>query len=697
LLFSCICLFAVTLTNSIFLTQIGYFGALILAVTRSIVSGKRFQKTGLEGAFLIFIIAEILCTILSVQPAAAAILTMKRILLIPVVYTILYSSDDIGTVKKIFFLYVAGAVVTAATYLAFAYEHLIHNLYVMHTNGPSPFNHVMSAGGLLAMLSVMLFAFVIDRKIHGQYRWLVSTAFLIAVTALIASYTRAAWLGAAAGMIGVSVLENRWWALAAVTVIIAGCAFLIEGKSDVYVYRYSDSGITQTNRISTKGTAYTVISSDNALMISDYEDGIVRIGKDGTLSNFPLPAPVISCVRWQDSLFVASLIDSRLILLGENRNKGLTILKEFSSPGLLRTIAVANGFLYTLDKDSGVTVYRKPLNLADTIRCPETAGFQNMGVTEQFLTLSSFDDTVSVYTVVHGIPDREIFRRHPDSPVTSVFTIGNNLYIGTIASLERYHIDSTGVLFREKRGELGGIVDCSIHHSAAILAGAAGLILSIDSRDAPLHVLRIHSLDFLPKKVYGNGEQIFLIDRQRNRVLSIADPDYPTNYQRLRIWETGLRIFRAYPIFGIGDIDVAGMYAQFKKPYEKENFGHLHNNYIQFLVIYGLVGTLAVLFLLGATLYTEIQIFRLVRQQSVISPIVLGAAGSTIAFLVNGLGEWNFGDQETMTMIWFLLGISLAVRKYGLFQKTRQVKVKIKIKVKQNRVISTLISTLILI
>jgi hypothetical protein len=42
----------------------------------------------------------------------------------------------------------------------------------------------------------------------------------------------------------------------------------------------------------------------------------------------------------------------------------------------------------------------------------------------------------------------------------------------------------------------------------------------------------------------------------------------------------------------------------------------------------------------------------------------LGANGAFLAFLVSGLSEWNFGTHAIITMIWFMLAISIAFVNY---------------------------------
>ena len=43
--------------------------------------------------------------------------------------------------------------------------------------------------------------------------------------------------------------------------------------------------------------------------------------------------------------------------------------------------------------------------------------------------------------------------------------------------------------------------------------------------------------------------------------------------------------------------------------------------------------------------------------------VALGFMGAYISFLVAGLTERNFGDQEILTLIWFMLGLVILMRK----------------------------------
>ena len=86
ILFGFVVLFLLTLTNSIFLNQIGYYGALLGVIILFIFSDRnKFEKTKLEIPFLLFILAEIISSILSINKEQAFQNALKRFLLIPIV------------------------------------------------------------------------------------------------------------------------------------------------------------------------------------------------------------------------------------------------------------------------------------------------------------------------------------------------------------------------------------------------------------------------------------------------------------------------------------------------------------------------------------------------------------------------------------------------------------------------------------
>ena len=105
------------------------------------------------------------------------------------------------------------------------------------------------------------------------------------------------------------------------------------------------------------------------------------------------------------------------------------------------------------------------------------------------------------------------------------------------------------------------------------------------------------------------------------------------------------------------------------KPFEKFTYGHLHNNYVHLLVILGSYGFIIVMMMLFMILKKHYVIYSTVKNEKLLSTISLGSFASFVGFLVSGLAEWNFGDHEIITMVWFTLALNLAVNKIYKLQK----------------------------
>jgi O-antigen ligase len=147
----------------------------------------------------------------------------------------------------------------------------------------------------------------------------------------------------------------------------------------------------------------------------------------------------------------------------------------------------------------------------------------------------------------------------------------------------------------------------------------------------------------------------------QNRALSVVNPYDKSNNLRLRMWETGWRIFCDHPLVGIGDTDIKQTYVQYTTPIDKDEGGHLHNNFVMLAVTLGLVGFSAVMGIFIRIIVFEFSILRKVVPHPLARSIVLGAVAVFFGFQVNGLFEWNYGDQEIVTFFWLTLGLTIAI------------------------------------
>jgi putative inorganic carbon (HCO3(-)) transporter len=146
----------------------------------------------------------------------------------------------------------------------------------------------------------------------------------------------------------------------------------------------------------------------------------------------------------------------------------------------------------------------------------------------------------------------------------------------------------------------------------------------------------------------------------RERIATMWSPTFGTNVQRLELLSGGWRIFKDHPIVGVGTMDLAAIYRQYKPPGAVFVHGHMHNNFLQIAVQMGVVGLAAFVLLLVA-------FFRLlVRNLKLDLALperawVVGSLGAFIGFLVNGLFDWTFGDAEIITLLYVVMGANLAI------------------------------------
>ncbi len=154
---------------------------------------------------------------------------------------------------------------------------------------------------------------------------------------------------------------------------------------------------------------------------------------------------------------------------------------------------------------------------------------------------------------------------------------------------------------------------------------------------------------------------LFAPAHQVDRARSIVDMSHPSNYGRINMWTTGLRIAHDYPLLGVGDTDLHVFYEKYKAADDPETGGHLHNNMVTLLVTLGGVGLAVVLALFVKIFLVLLAIVRRRRADWLYGSASAGVLAAYCAFQVNGVFEWNFGDHEIMVFLWFFIGLALAV------------------------------------
>jgi O-antigen ligase len=147
----------------------------------------------------------------------------------------------------------------------------------------------------------------------------------------------------------------------------------------------------------------------------------------------------------------------------------------------------------------------------------------------------------------------------------------------------------------------------------------------------------------------------------KGRIESIVDVNHPENKVRLELWKAGIAIFKDHPVVGVGDIDTGRLIDKYADPSLPRLWGHLHNTLLQVLVNYGVIGFIVFVAMFVKVARVEWGVFTLVREDWFKGSFAVGVLAALVAFFVNGLTEWNFGDQEVITLIWTTLGMLIGI------------------------------------
>lgn len=655
-----IVIFLLTLSNSIFLNQLGYYGALLLFLIRwSVTKENPFSKTGLEFAFIWFILAEIISTILSADQSHAFNNLLKRILLLPIVYVMIASVKEVKRGRLYFNIYIGATIITVLIYLYFAVQHYIDDLYGITQSGPSIFQYPITASEIISFTVIFLFAFLINEKSGIKFKLLVGAGFLLSLAALLSTYKRTGWLGAAFGILIILIVKKQYKLLltgfAALLVV-----FLIEKDvSRINVYSFDDLELKPEKIIETDGKAVDIFFDDK-IFLSDYQEGIFAIDNSAPKKLLETPSPVVSFRKWTDKYFIAHLADTRFIIYEKQGNDYLAV-NEFIPPGFTVKYEVADKILYVLDSDSGVTIYLNPENTDEIIRYPQFAKYTRMNVDRDFICLASVDSGFSLFRHSNGILEDDPFIKKNEKLNFVLFNV-DRIYVENKNGLQIFNIDSSGLVLLTEFNSLKGLYSSVAANDKIGFVSAGGTIIFI-SRDSIPILTKVYNLGYTPNSISIINDKLYTTYLKPSRLLSIFDPYNPTNLSRFALWSAGIKIWWDHPVFGVGDIDLAEYYKQYKKPYDKEILGHMHNNFIHILVTLGLFGLLAVLFIFYKIISIDLKIIKETNNVPFVSSYAVGALGAFCGFLFSGLTELNFWDHEITTLIWFTFGLNVALFK----------------------------------
>ncbi|GJQ63889.1 MAG: hypothetical protein SCALA702_29420 [Melioribacteraceae bacterium] len=651
-------LFLGSLTNSIFVNQLGYYFALLFVLIRWFYTRKNpFVKTGLELPFILFIAVEVISTLLSYNTEQATTNLIKRVLLLPVVYFITASTTDVKRIKFFFNTYITFAFISALIYLINAYDYFIKGLFQITGSGPGIFQYPITTSILASFTIIFLFAFLIHEKRNWKYKLLIFLTFAVSTLAILATYKRTGWLGLAAGIGFVILMKRKWVYILPLVIIVIAAFFAEKNYSNVRFFNFDGNEIKLQTILNTEGRAHSVTKIDDEIYISDYEGGLAQLNNNKQLDYIKqTPSPVLDFQRVNDSLFSAWLVDTRFMIFKSDRNR-FEFSHEFMSPGFTEDYKLYNEIVYAIDKDSGLTVidalsgdylYR------ENLKNP----YYKLVVNDSLLALRSRDNLIKIYSLKKGIPATLNYHQQFARKIHIHWLEGGTLLM---QGEQKFHKIENARASVVADNNIDPIIHIAKRKTNFYAIDIANKFVRLNFDNGKLTTDKLGLLKSLPNDFELLEDMLITTTYKQGRLTSIFDPYLRSNFVRLSLWKAGWEMFLDHPLFGVGDIDLAELYVKYKSPYAKEIQGHLHNNYIHILAILGITGFVVIMWLLGKIFILNMKIYQTFRDKEFLGSLALGSAGCFVSFLVSGLTEWNFGDHEIITMIWFITGLNFSM------------------------------------
>ena len=654
-------IFILSLSNSIFVNQIGYFGALLLILVKAFLTRKnQFSRTGLELAFALYMLAEILSLIFSEYQAQAFHFFTKRALLIPVLYTTIAVTTNLKRGKNFFTLFVVGSLITGIIYLMVAVQLYLNNHYNIDQSGPSIFQHPITTSEIISFIVLFLLAFIINEKTDWKVKLLLYSGFAISFLMLIATYKRTGWMGVAAGIVLILIITRKWKLL--IPIFILGIFLFLtdQNESQVSVYNFEGSNAEKLYSFNTDGRAWNVTKADSLFIISDYENGLLFYKDSVLIRKVETPAPVTTFLKIKEKLFLAQLIDTRFLIFKKD-GEALIKVNEILPPGYTKDFELIDETLYTLDSDSGLTFYESLTSTSKPIRLPELKDYRWLFIDSLNFYFIGDKSGISVFSR-DGFQPGSLIAKSEVGDINRAYFFDGNLFVNIQDKVKMFALESNKIVLKDELNQIKHVqMFSSQNEILAILTSDGSIYKYKVVGKSKIELIAKASLSPKPTNFKFSDDRLYCTYIKRGRLLSFFDPYLQQNFTRLALWRGGWEIFKDYPLFGVGDIGVEKYYVKYKRPYDKEIHGHLHNNYIHFLATLGLFGFLALSYLFIMIIIKIFRIYKSSKGTPFIASYSLGALASFVSILIAGLSEVNFWDQEIATLIYFTIGLNIAL------------------------------------
>jgi len=151
----------------------------------------------------------------------------------------------------------------------------------------------------------------------------------------------------------------------------------------------------------------------------------------------------------------------------------------------------------------------------------------------------------------------------------------------------------------------------------------------------------------------------------KERTKSIFDLNHPSNKSRLVMWDVGMQVFRDHPIIGVGDNEITKVYKLYKTPEFHGEGSHFHSNIVMILVTTGILGFIFYMLFWISLFYYSVRDCRNAIDEFD-RTLLWGIILSMISFHISGIFEWNFGDWEVATLLYYIVSLIFVLKTINL-------------------------------
>lgn len=159
-----------------------------------------------------------------------------------------------------------------------------------------------------------------------------------------------------------------------------------------------------------------------------------------------------------------------------------------------------------------------------------------------------------------------------------------------------------------------------------------------------------------------------LIPSVRGRIFSIFNPNSWTLVERIRLWKTGLLMFRDHPILGVGNGNYLLRYNEYIKKYPELNIGRnkfsVHNSYIKVLSETGILGFIPYLLVHVFFIGELLSIYKNPKN-SITKFLAIAYICSIASYLVQNISNNMFFIPQVNAFYWIIGGLIIAYNNAG--------------------------------